>query len=71
MPGHLSLHFKFLISDSELAHAATIVKLGRTFLRRMLHVAHSVSDLNHHVKLKADFKSDLALWEFLGNVKWA
>ena len=47
----------------KLAHAAKIVKPGRTLLRRMLDVAHSVSDLNHPVKLKADFKSDLAWWE--------
>ena len=47
----------------KLAHAAKIVKPGRTFLRRMLDVAHSVSDLNHHVKLKGEFKSDLAWWE--------
>lgn len=47
----------------KLAHAAKIVKPGRTFLRRMLDVAHSVKDLNHYVKLKSDFKSDLAWWE--------
>ena len=47
----------------KLAHAAKIVKPGRTFLRRMLDVAHSVNDLNHYVKLKSDFKSDLAWWE--------
>ena len=48
-------------------HAAKTVKPGRTFLWRMLDVAHSVNDLNHYVKLKSDFKSDfksdLAWWE--------
>lgn len=47
----------------KLAHAAKIVKPGRTFLHRMLDVAHSVKDINHHVKLKSDFKSDLAWLE--------
>ena len=47
----------------KLARAAKIVKPGRTFLRRMSDVAHSVNDLNHYVKLKSDFKSDLAWWE--------
>ena len=33
------------------------------FLRRMLDIAHSVKDVNHYVKLKSNFKSDLAWWE--------
>ena len=40
----------------KLAHTAKIVKPGRTFLRRMINTAHSVTHLNHYVKLKADFK---------------
>ena len=48
----------------KLAHAAKIVKPGRTFLRRTLDVAHTVTDLNHYVKLKLEFKSDLAWWEY-------
>ena len=56
----------------KLAHAAKIVKPGRTFLWRMLDVAHSINDLNHYVKLKSDFKSDLAWWEcFFGALEWA
>ena len=47
----------------KLAHAAKIVKPGRTFLRRMIDTAHSVTQLNHYVKLKADFASDLAWWD--------
>ena len=56
----------------KLAHAATIVKPGRTFLRRMLDAAHSVGDLNHYIKLKSDFKSDLAWWEsfYFGTWEW-
>lgn len=39
----------------KLAHAAKIVKPGWTFLQRMINTAHSVAQLNHYVKLKAEF----------------
>ena len=61
--GQASTKRQLLSLIGKLAHAAKIVKPGRTFLRRMLDVAHSVKDLNHHVQLKSDFKSDLAWWE--------
>jgi hypothetical protein len=61
---HASTKRQLLSLIGKLAHAAKIVKPGRTFLRRMLDVAHGVKDLNHYVKLKSDFKSDLAWWEY-------
>ena len=50
----------------KLAHAAKVIPPGRTFLRRMIDTAHSVTDLDHHIKLKAEFHSDLYWWrEFM------
>jgi len=48
-----------------LAHAAKVVPLGRTFIRRMLDVAHSKKSLHHWVYLNKDFKSD-----FGGTCSW-
>ena len=45
-----------------LAHAAKVVPPGRTFVRRMLDVAHSKKSLHHWVYLNKDLKSDLLWW---------
>ena len=50
----------------QLQHAATIVKPGRTFLRRLFDLSSRVAKLDHHIKLNAGARSDLAWWhEFL------
>ena len=47
----------------KLAHAAKVVVPGRIFLRRMIDTAYSVRDLDHYVKLRSEFHSDLAWWD--------
>ena len=52
----------------KLAHATKVVVAGRTFLRRMIDTAMTVKHLDHHIKLRSEFASDLAWWEcFLPN----
>ena len=46
----------------ELAHACRVVRPGRTFLRRMIDVAHSRPRLHHWIRINNDFKSDLLWW---------
>ena len=46
----------------QLQHAATVVKPGRTFLRRMIDLAACFSRLDHHIRLNAQFRSDLQWW---------
>ena len=47
----------------KLAHATKVVVAGRTFLRRMIDTAMIVKHLDHHIKLRSEFASDLAWWE--------
>ena len=47
----------------KLAHAAKVVVPGRIFLRRMIDTAYSVRDLDHYIKLRSEFHSDLAWWD--------
>ena len=46
----------------QLQHAATVVRPGRTFLRRMIDLATRFSRLDHHIRLNAQFQSDLQWW---------
>ena len=46
----------------QLQHAATVVRPGRTFLRRMIDLAARFSRLDHHIPLNAQFQSDLQWW---------
>ena len=46
----------------KLVHACKVIKPGRTFLRRMIQVAASRSNLDHWIRLDKDFRSDLAWW---------
>ena len=46
-----------------LQHAATVVKPGRTFIRRMFDRLTVIAKPNHHVRLNAGFRSDLAWWQ--------
>ncbi len=51
-----------------LSHAASIVRPGRTFLRQLFNLMHSVRDPGHYVRLNAGARADLAWWRcFLQN----
>ena len=45
-----------------LSHAATVVQHGRTFLRRMIDLMRVAKLPHHHVRLSAEFRSDLHWW---------
>ena len=49
----------------QLQHVATIVKSGRTFLRRMYDLLSIAKLPHHHVRLNKNFQSDLAWWNEL------
>ena len=50
----------------QLQHAATVVRPGRTFFRHLFDISSTVAKLDHHIKLNAGARSDLAWWhEFL------
>jgi len=52
----------------QLQHTATVVRPGRTFLRRSFDLSSMVAKIDHHIKLNAGAWSDLAWWhEFLEN----
>ena len=46
-----------------LQHAATVVKPGRTFIHRMFDRLAVIAKPDHHVRLNAGFRSDLAWWQ--------
>lgn len=48
----------------QLQHVSTIVKPGRTFLRRMYDMLGLAKQPHHHIYLNSEFKSDLAWWMF-------
>ena len=45
-----------------LSHAAFVVAPGRAFLRRMIDLMQVAKKPHHHVRLTADFRSDLQWW---------
>ena len=45
-----------------LHHAASVVKPGRTFLRRLIDLSCSVSKLHHHIRLSKSARSDILWW---------
>ena len=50
----------------QLQHAATVVRLSRTFIRRLFDLSKVVSRPDHHIRLSVGAWSDLAWWhEFL------
>ena len=50
----------------QLQHAATVVRPGRTFLRRLFDLSATVQKPHHHLSLNRGARSDLAWWhEFL------
>ena len=58
----------------QLQHVASVVKPGRTFLRRLFDLGKVVKHPDHHLHLLAGVRSDLAWWfEFLeawNGVSW-
>ena len=52
----------------QLQHAATMVRPGRTFIRRFFDLSKTVSRPDHHIRLSVRASSDLARWyEFLAD----
>ena len=45
-----------------LQHASTVVKPGRTFLRRMIDLSKRKVHLDSHLRLNTDFRADLQWW---------
>ena len=45
-----------------LSHAATVVPPGRAFIRRMIDLLKVARRPDHHIRLTADFRSDLLWW---------
>lgn len=45
-----------------LQHAASVVRAGRSFIRRLYDLQSTVSKQHHHIRLSAGIKSDLAWW---------
>ena len=45
-----------------LQHASTVVKPGRTFLRRMIDLSKRNVHLDSHLRLNTDFRADLQWW---------
>ena len=46
----------------QLQHAATVIRPGRTFLRRLFDLSATVQKPNHHLSLNKGARSDLAWW---------
>lgn len=45
-----------------LHHACQVVKPGRSFLRRIIELSKVATQLHHHIRLNAEFRSDLEWW---------
>ena len=45
-----------------LAFASKVVKSGRTFVRRLIDLAYSVSRLGHHISLNRNARADIQWW---------
>ena len=46
----------------QLQHACRMVKPGRSFLRRMIDISITTTELHHHIRLNKGFRSDLEWW---------
>jgi len=46
----------------QLQHACCVVRVGRTFLRRMIELSTVPKELRHRVRLNEAIQSDLAWW---------
>ena len=47
----------------KLSFASKIIPSGRTFLRRLIDLAKSVSKLHHHISLNLDAQKDIEWWQ--------
>ena len=47
----------------KLAHAAMVVKPGKTFMRRMFELLGGARHSHHHLRLNVSFRSDLLWWD--------
>ena len=47
----------------KLSFAARAVPAGRLFLRRLITLSTTVTQLHHHVRLSADARADIAWWQ--------
>ena len=57
---------EFLSLAGQLQHAATVVRPGRSFLRRLFDLSTMVQKLHHHLSLNKGARPNLAWWrEFL------
>ena len=55
----------------QLQHASTVIKPGRTFLRRMYDLLGLVKQPHHHIHMNTEFRSDLAWWSlFFRFLEW-
>ena len=45
-----------------LSFASKVVKPGRMFLRRLINLSTTVSDLNHHISLNTESRADINCW---------
>ena len=48
-----------------LQHASAVVQFGRCFLRHMIDLSTTASQLHHHIRLNREFRSDLLWWSTL------
>ena len=46
-----------------LHHAASIVRPGRSFLRRLIDLSTTASEFHHHIRLNVQSRSDIAWWQ--------
>ena len=46
----------------KLSFAAKVVKPGRMFLRRLIQLSTTVSNINHHIYLNKEAQADIAWW---------
>ena len=53
---------EFLSLLGVLHHACQVVPPGRSFLRHMIELSKVAKQLHHHIRLNADFRSDLEWW---------
>ena len=51
-----------IIPHWRLQHAASVVRFGLWFLRRMIDLSTSASETHHHLRLNREFRSDLQWW---------
>ena len=46
----------------KLAHASTVVRPGKTFMRRMFELLAGIRKAHHHIRLGQSFRSDILWW---------